>query len=209
MGGREVLQSKEKSAATCIQTNIRGFLGRRRFRQLLSDTEQYDSPYVPTSDVAIEEFLNISKITDSDTVCDLGCGDARVLVAACQKYVCNAIGVEIDESKYARACENVKGAGLEERIVLLHEDFRSDIVKNMLRNKVTVVFLFMLPEVLREIASLLCSTLRDGTRVVSFAFDMDTNSNDTSQLKHMDTVLIDSLPRGLNKLFVYSIKLQS
>eukprot|EP01083_Nonionella_stella_P011142 31671_1 len=162
MGGREVLQSKEKSAATCIQTNIRGFLGRRRFRQLLSDTEQYDSPYVPTSDVAIEEFLNISKITDSDTVCDLGCGDARVLVAACQKYVCNAIGVEIDESKYARACENVKGAGL---------------------------------EVLREIASLLCSTLRDGTRVVSFAFDMDTNSNDTSQLKHMDTVLIDSLPR--------------
>ena len=40
------------------------------------------SPFVPSSIEAVQQFLAFADITSDDIVCDLGCGDGRVLIAA-------------------------------------------------------------------------------------------------------------------------------
>lgn len=52
--------------------------------------------FVPTPHSVVERALQIAAPTRSDVIYDLGCGDARVLIAACREYRCAGLGVEID-----------------------------------------------------------------------------------------------------------------
>ena len=66
-----------------------------------------DSPFVPCDDRAIDKFLAITRPTPDDLVVDLGCGDARLLVAAAKSARCKCIGVEIQPAVAAKARQKV------------------------------------------------------------------------------------------------------
>ncbi len=53
----------------------------------------------PTPGPAIDQMLDALQLSESDVLADLGCGDGRILIAACQRFGCSAIGVEIDPAK--------------------------------------------------------------------------------------------------------------
>ncbi len=47
--------------------------------------ERLDVPYVPTPDEIVDEMIRMAGITEKDIVYDLGCGDGRIVIAACQE----------------------------------------------------------------------------------------------------------------------------
>jgi hypothetical protein len=46
--------------------------------------------------VAVNIMLDQLNLKQSDTLYDLGCGDARILIRARQRFCCKGVGIEID-----------------------------------------------------------------------------------------------------------------
>jgi SAM-dependent methyltransferase len=99
-------------------------------------------------------------------VIDLGCGDARVLIAAAQRCGCRAIGYDIDPDRVREARENVAKARVSDRVQIVLQDlFEVDV------SAADVVFLYLLPQLNTKLIPQL-RTLRPGARVVSHDFDI-------------------------------------
>jgi SAM-dependent methyltransferase len=126
-----------------------------------------DVEYVPTPHHVVAEMLRLVAVTPTDVVYDLGCGDGRVLIAAAQLYNARGVGVDIDPQRIKESRINAHQAGVVDRVQFLQQDlFETDI------REATVVTLYLLPQLNRQLRPKLFSDLRPGTRVVSHDFDM-------------------------------------
>lgn len=125
-----------------------------------------DVAYWATPPPVVEKMLRLARVTASDVVYDLGCGDARSLVTAAQKYGAHGVGIDIDPALVAQAQENVRRAGVEELVRIERADiFEVDV------SPATVVFLYMVPRFnLRLVPQL--QKLRRGSRIVSHEFEI-------------------------------------
>jgi SAM-dependent methyltransferase len=125
-----------------------------------------DIIYVPTPQKVVDKMLEVAKVTSSDVVYDLGCGDGRIVVTAAKKVGAKALGFDLDPDRVSEARENVKRAGVSALASIL----RADVFSVDLR-PATVVTLYLLPELnVRLIPQL--EQLRTGSRIVSHDFDM-------------------------------------
>lgn len=109
-------------------------------------------PQAPTPDDAVEEALGIMNLNSESVPCDLGCGDARVLIKAVQRSGCRGIGVEIDIEKVEQARRLIADQGLSHRIQIIHGDVRDF---DPARHSVTHAYCYLYPELLQEIAPIL------------------------------------------------------
>jgi SAM-dependent methyltransferase len=126
-----------------------------------------DVEYVPTPHHVVAEMLRLAAVTPTDVVYDLGCGDGRVLIAAAQLYRARGVGVDIDPKRIEESRANADQAGVADRVQFLQQDlFETDI------RDATVVTLYLLPQLNRQLRPKLFSDLRPGTRVLSHDFDM-------------------------------------
>lgn len=123
------------------------------------------SPYLSTPVAVVERMLRLAEVKPNETVYDLGCGDARMLVTAAERFGARGIGVELDPEVFALAVENLRRHRLEEHIRLV----RGDMFKADLRDA-DVVALYLLPEALARLRPQLERQLRPGTRVVTHDF---------------------------------------
>lgn len=129
---------------------------------------QYDVPYVPTPQTAVEEMLKLARVGPNDYVIDLGSGDGRIVLTAVQKFGARGLGVDLDPEHIAASRKAAKEANISDRAKFIQEDlFKVDL------SRATVVTLYLLPGVNMKLRPRLLSELRPGTRVVSHAFDMD------------------------------------
>ena len=128
------------------------------------DPEQV-SPFFASSDAVIELMLRLAEVQSGETVYDLGCGDARILVMAAQKYGARGVGVELDAEVFALARDNVRRHRLEDSITLV----RGNLFDVDLRDA-DVVALYLLPEALARLRPILEQQLRPGARVVTHDF---------------------------------------
>jgi len=71
--------------------------------------ERLDVPYVPTPDDIVAEMIRMAGITEKDIVYDLGCGDGRIVIAACKKTGARGVGVDIDPDRIAECLVNAQG----------------------------------------------------------------------------------------------------
>lgn len=125
-----------------------------------------DVPYVPTPQPVVDAMLSLAKVTSSDVVYDLGCGDGRIPITAALKYGARGVGIDIDPKRIADATENAKAAGVTDKVTFLTRDlFATDF------SDATVVTLYLLPSINEKLMPML-KALRPGTRIVSHAFDM-------------------------------------
>ncbi|HEY7290125.1 MAG TPA: methyltransferase domain-containing protein [Vicinamibacterales bacterium] len=135
--------------------------------QLPPRLPQPDVRYVPTPQNVVEAMLDLAHVTSADVVYDLGSGDGRIPITAAQKYGARGVGIEIDAFHLRDAYDNLKKAGVGDRVQFLNQDlFASDI------SEATVVTLFLLPQVNERLKPKLQRELRPGTRVVSHLFRM-------------------------------------
>ncbi|MBI3490886.1 MAG: class I SAM-dependent methyltransferase [Acidobacteria bacterium] len=126
-----------------------------------------DAPYVPTPQSAVDAMLELAHVTSADIVYDLGSGDGRIPITAAKRYGAFGVGIEMDSLLIRRANDNLKQAGLGDRVRFVYGDlFETDI------SGATVVTLFLLPRLNQQLIPKFKRELRPGTRIVSHKFDM-------------------------------------
>ena len=126
-----------------------------------------DVIFVPTPGEVVDTMLRMAAVTKKDTVYDLGCGDGRIVITAAQRYGARGVGIDIDPDRVSEATENVRKAGVADRVRIVRGDlFEADI------SAATVVTLYLLTDLNLKLRPKLLRDLSPGTRVVSHAFSM-------------------------------------
>jgi ribosomal protein L11 methylase PrmA len=123
--------------------------------------------YEPSSPEVVREMLRLAKVTESDVVYDLGCGDGRIVIAAAKEFGARGIGIDIDPERIEEANANARAAGVAGEVSFANEDlFEADI------EDATVVMLYLWPWVNLKLKDKLLKELKPGTRVVSHSHNM-------------------------------------
>ena len=111
-------------------------------------------------------MLDLAGVGPDDRLIDLGCGDGRIVLAAARRGA-RALGVDVDPARIAEAESAARGAGLDD----LAHFRRQDLFATSLA-RATVVTLYLLQHVNRQLERRLRSRLRPGSRVVGHAWPM-------------------------------------
>jgi len=130
----------------------------------------FRSPYVPTCRAAVEEFLKIAHVGENDVVCDIGCGDGRVLAMAAELGA-KGIGFEIDQELHERATKMLakEKKALRERVVIYNQPAEGARLIEALQ-QTTVLFLFLLPKAIRSLEPIILAQMQPKTRIVTYTF---------------------------------------
>jgi len=126
------------------------------------------SLFVPSAQPTVERLVKLAKIQDNDVVIDLGSGDGRiVLTAARSNPKVRGWGVDINETLVRQSNEEAKKQGVADRIQFYHRDvFDADI------REVTVINMWLFPELMRLLRPKILAEAKPGTRVLTHLFDM-------------------------------------
>jgi SAM-dependent methyltransferase len=131
------------------------------------ETPRLDVPYVPTPPEIVERMLSLGRVAKDDLLYDLGCGDGRIVVSAAKERGAHGVGIDLNPVRIAEANENARKAGVEKMVTFkVGNLFEADL------SPATVVTLYLLPSVNRQLRPRLWKQLKVGTRVVSHDFDM-------------------------------------
>jgi len=134
-----------------------------------------DSPWAPwwrTDKKTARAICKLAKITRSDLVYDLGCGDGTLIITAAKDYGAKAVGIEIDPLRFLIARIRVLLNGLERKVKVrrknfFHEDF----------SKATIIVMYLVPKALNQLLPKFKKELKKGTRIVSFRYEMNLKAN--------------------------------
>ncbi|MDP8243547.1 MAG: class I SAM-dependent methyltransferase [Candidatus Hinthialibacter antarcticus] len=126
-----------------------------------------DVQFLVTPHNVVDVMLSLAQLNENDLIYDLGCGDARILIAAAKKYGCRGVGYDIDPERVKESRENVKTNGLEHLVRIEEADiFTLDL------SEADVIMMYLLPELNNRLVPQL-QTLKPGSRIVSHYFDMN------------------------------------
>ena len=136
---------------------------------LLSMVWPPDSPWSPwwrTNKKIARIQCKLAKISKTDVVYDLGCGDGTALVTASKEFGAKGFGVEIDLLRYW--------------IAKLRFFFNRVPVKIVRKNffdvdvsPATVLIMYLIPKTLNRLKPKLLKELKPGTRIVTFVYQLD------------------------------------
>jgi outer membrane protein assembly factor BamB len=125
-----------------------------------------DAVFVPTPQDVVERMVEAANIRPDELVCDLGCGDGRIVVTAARRRGCQAVGYDIDPECVRLARENVSRHALSLLVTIEQRDvFTLDL------READVVMLYLSPELNERLLPQL-ARLKPGSRVVSHAFEI-------------------------------------
>jgi precorrin-6B methylase 2 len=126
-----------------------------------------DVPFVPTPQAVVDRMLSLAEVKKNDLLYDLGSGDGRIVITAAKRYGAHGVGIDLDPTRIQEARNNARKAGVDKQVTFIAGDlFKADL------SKATVVTLYLLDSVNRDLRPQLWKQLKVGTRVVSHAFDM-------------------------------------
>jgi ribosomal protein L11 methylase PrmA len=149
-----------------------------------------DVIFVPTPQEVVDAMLKLAKVGPNDVVYDLGSGDGRIPITAVKTFNAkSATGIDIDPQRIREANENLKTAGVGDRVRFLNQDlFTTDI------SQASVVTLYLLPSLNLKVLPKLNKELKPGTRVVSHAFDMGDIKPEQTQNINGRTIYLWTVP---------------
>ena len=127
-----------------------------------------DVIFVPTPQEVVDAMLKLAKVGPNDVVYDLGSGDGRIPITAAKTYGARGVGIDIDPQRIREANENLKTAGVGDKVKFLNQDLFTTPI-----GEATVVTMYLLPTLNVKVLPKLNAELKPGTRVVSHAFDIE------------------------------------
>ena len=128
--------------------------------------EGKDVIWVPTPEGLIDKMLEAAKVSDKDTLFDLGAGDGIIAITATRKYGAKSVGIEYNPDMAQFARRKVAEAGLTDKVKIITGDiFQEDF------SSATVVTLYLMPHLNIKLRPILLK-MKPGTRVVSNTFNM-------------------------------------
>jgi ubiquinone/menaquinone biosynthesis C-methylase UbiE len=165
----------------------------------VSDFANNLAPYVNAPEHAVDKMLQMASLKPGETLYDLGCGDGRILIAAAGKYKVSAVGIEISDRLAKTAAENVKKAGLQNRVKVIHGNFmKTDL------SDANVVTLYLATTANDTLRPNLERYLKPHTRVVSYDYPIPGwKPIDTSETEGhhgaTHTIYLYEVPNSINK----------
>lgn len=138
-------------------------------------------PYVPTPQRVVDEMLSIAGVTARDFVIDLGSGDGRIVITAAQKHGARGKGYDIDGELVERSNAAAHQLQLDQRVRFE----QLDVLLADLRGA-TVIALYLLPDMMRQLRAKFIRELQPGTRIVSHDFDFGDWKPDRSVTIDLD-----------------------
>ena len=152
-----------------------------------------DVVFLPSDDAVVDAMLKLANVHRNDVVYDLGCGDGKIVIAAARKYGVRAVGIDIDPERIREANANAAAAGVTDRVKFILGDIFDEAVP--IRDA-TVVTLFLLQRLNKQLRPRLLRELAPGTRVVSNSFNMgDDWPPQRTQLVNNFTIYLWTIPR--------------
>jgi SAM-dependent methyltransferase len=131
------------------------------------DAPSITAPQGATELEIVRAMLDLAEVRPEDLVVDLGSGDGRIPIMAAQLKGARGLGVEIDPGRIRQSNANASRAGVATRV-----EFRQQDLFVTPLNEVTVLTLFLLPEINLQLRPKILAQMRPGTRVVSNTWDM-------------------------------------
>jgi len=122
------------------------------------------APWVPTRRKDMKRILSLAQIKPGEIFYDLGCGDGRLVVEAARAGAI-AVGFDISLMSYFMTIV---------RIALEHSTAKTRF-KNFFRlnlSSADIVYLFLTPSAMPKITAKLKAELKNGSRVISYAFSI-------------------------------------
>ncbi|MGH1384955.1 SAM-dependent methyltransferase [Kordia sp.] len=126
-----------------------------------------DEPYELTIDEVVHEKLTLLDLQDGETLIDLGCGDARNLIAATKLADIRCIGYEILPKALEASKKNIETSGLIDCIEIKEESFLNADV-----SEVDALILYLTRFSLGQLSLKLENELPVGARIVTHDFDI-------------------------------------
>lgn len=120
--------------------------------------------YVSTSRVRISAFMDAVPMKTGQLLVDIGCGDGRVLRKARRRYGVKAVGYELNPLAYLKAkllCLALKNVEVKWR-----NFWKADL------SEADVVFCYLFPDVMQDLAAKLEANAKPGAVVVSCNFNL-------------------------------------
>ena len=144
----------------------------------------YTVPFIPTSVETAERMLDVAKVGPGDVVCDLGCGDARILILATESFKADkAVGYEIRRQVYESGLKEVEARNLERKVTVINGDlFDADL------SDATVITLYLNYGVNKSLKPKLEKETKPGTRIVSHDFKIP-DWKPVRRLKHQGDII--------------------
>jgi SAM-dependent methyltransferase len=125
------------------------------------------TPFVVSPDAVVERMLYLAQPKSGERLVDLGSGDGRIVIEAAKRFGARGLGVDIDPRLVKLATDNAKRAGVESLTRFEIQDlFETDL------RGVSVVTMYLLPEVNLKLVPRLVEQLKPGARIVSHDYDL-------------------------------------
>lgn len=119
------------------------------------------APFAKSNKKEIRTMLDLAGINKNDLVIDLGSGDGTILLE-CARKGAKAVGIEINPFLVWYSRLRVKLSGLDGKVDIRFSDFRNFSLRDA-----DIVFLYLLPKTVRNLAEKFKRELKAGARVVS------------------------------------------
>lgn len=143
-----------------------------------------DSPWAPwwsTSKEKSRALGRLTKLGKKDIFYELGSGTGTTLMVAAKEFGAQCVGIESDASRVWWAKQKIKRTGLQKKVSIEQKDFFAVDL-----SPATVVYLYLVPRVIKKLQPKLRKELRPGTKVVSYIYSLDyfplTTQNKDEQL---------------------------
>ncbi|MFC2003585.1 methyltransferase domain-containing protein [Chloroflexota bacterium] len=151
-----------------------------------------------TQPEVVKVFLGLAQIKADDIVCDLGCGDGRLLISAVNDYGAQkAIGYEMREDLCISAREEIRNLQLQDRIEIVHADLLEADLSNC-----SVVTIYLSNEANELLRIKLQEQLKPGSRVVCYSYPINS-WNIAEEVRLQD--LNQSTKKFMDALYLYHI----
>ncbi|MDG5813985.1 class I SAM-dependent methyltransferase [Chitinispirillales bacterium ANBcel5] len=155
-----------------------------------------DVMYVPAPVDVIEQMLEIADVGEDDLVYDLGCGDARIAIAAVTQRGARAVGIDNDRNRIRLAINEAEYLGIKEKIQFVQGDLFGYPV-----TEATVVMIYLDRELNQRLRYKLLKELRPGSKVVSHEYCMEDWRADMIKQVRNSKVYMWIIPANISGLW--------
>lgn len=126
------------------------------------------APWVPVSKDTARKMLELAKVTQEDTIVDLGSGDGRIIIMAAEEFGAESFGIEADPLRVLWSRSTIRRRGLRNVVRVVWGNFFTQSLV-----EASVVTVYQGQDINRRLKSKFEIELSPGTRVVSYSFPFD------------------------------------
>ena len=123
------------------------------------------APWHPLLPGTIRRILNFAEIKQGETICDLGCGEGRVLVTAAKEYSARGVGIEIDPIKVGLARMLAKFKNVDQQVKIIRGNIFEFVPQDA-----DVVYLYLTHQAMDRLFPEILKKLKPTVRIVTYRF---------------------------------------